>query len=53
MTMVIQIQEMKAFLAQVAGSSSKGPSSLTHDRADRNTQIPAAEEYPGGKRRER
>ena len=44
-TMVIQIEEIKSFLAQVARSISKGPSPLTHDRADRNTQIHVAKVY--------
>ena len=32
----------EAFLAQVAGSSNKGPRSLIHYRTDRNTQIHVA-----------
>ena len=37
------MKKMKAFLAQAAGSSSKAPSLLTHEKIDRNTQIYAAE----------
>ena len=44
-SMVIQIEEMNSFLAQVAGSSGKGPISLTCDRSDRNTQICQAKAY--------
>ena len=44
-TMVIQVEEMKAFLTQVCGSSGKGPRSSTHDRTDKNTQNHAAEAY--------
>ena len=40
---VIQVEEMKGFLAQVAGSSAKRLSSAMCDRIDRNTQIHAAE----------
>ena len=43
--MVIQIEEMNSFLVQVAGSSSKGPSSMKCDRADRNIKIHATKAY--------
>ena len=43
--MVTQIEEMKTFLAQIAGSNSKGPKTLTFDRAGRITQIHAAKSY--------
>ena len=42
---MIQVEEMKAFLAQVVGSSSKGPSSLTCCRTDRNTQLYTAKAF--------
>ena len=44
--MMICNEEMKVFLAQVAGSNGKGPISLTHNIADRNIQIHAAKAYP-------
>ena len=40
-SMLTQIEEWKSFLAHVATLSWKGPSSMTHDRVDRNTQIHA------------
>ena len=46
--MVIQAEEIKAFLGQVVGSSGKGPSSLIHCRTDRNTQICTAKAYAAG-----
>ena len=33
--MVIQIEELKSFLAQAADSNGKGPSSVKHDRTDK------------------
>ena len=43
--MLTQIKELKSFLSQAATLSGKGPSPMTHDRADRNTQIQATKEY--------
>ena len=43
-TMVIQIEEMKSVLAQVAGLSDKGSTPLVCERADRNTQICTAKD---------
>ena len=43
--MVIQIEEMNSFLEQVAGSSHKEPSSMTHGRASTNTQICETKAY--------
>ena len=37
--MAIQIEYMKSFLAQVAGSSGKGPTALTCNGVNRNLQI--------------
>ena len=36
---------MKSFIAHAATSSGKGPSSMTHYRADRSTQIPATKTH--------
>ena len=44
-TMVTQINEFNSFLVQVIFSSGKGPCSLTHDRANKATQIHAAKAY--------
>ena len=43
--MLTQIHKFKSFLTQVTSSSSKGPCSLTHDRANRAIQICAAKAY--------
>ena len=43
--MLIQVKEMKPFLAQVAGLSGTWLSLLTHNRTDRNTQIHVAKAY--------
>ena len=44
-TMLTQIHRFKSFLTQVTSSSSKGPCSLTHERANRATQICAPKAY--------
>ena len=44
-TMLTQIHKFNSFLTQVTSSSSKGPCSLIHDRANRATQICAAKAY--------
>ena len=44
-TMLTQILEFKSFLTQLTSSSSKGPCSLTHERANRATQISTAKVY--------
>ena len=41
-TMLTQIHEVKSFLTQQTASSSRGPCSLSHDRADIETQLHAA-----------
>ena len=38
-TMLTQINEFHSFIVQASTSSGRGPCSLAHDRADRNTQI--------------
>ena len=43
--MVIQIEELKSFLAEASASNGKGPSSVTHHRMDRNTQINAKNDF--------
>ena len=40
--MLTQIHELKSFLTQQTSSSSRGPCSLSHERADIETQICAA-----------
>ena len=44
-SMVIQNEDLKSFLAWAATSGGKGQSSMTHDKADRNTQIHATRAY--------
>ena len=43
--MLTQIHEVKSFLTQQTASSSRGPCSLSHDRANIETQICAARAY--------
>ena len=43
--MVTQIHEFKSFLTQLTSSSGKGPCCLTHEKANRATQICAAKAY--------
>ena len=44
-TMLTQIHVLNSFLTQVTSSSGKGPCSLTHERANRATQICTAKAY--------
>ena len=44
-TMLTQIHEVKSFLTQQTASSSRGPCSLSHERANIETQICAARAY--------
>ena len=44
-TMLTQTHEFKSFLTQQTSSSGKGPCSLTHERANRATQICTAKAY--------
>ena len=44
-TMLTQIHEFKSFLTQQTSLSGKGPCSLTHERANRATQICATKAY--------
>ena len=44
-SMLTQIEELKSFLVEVATLNGKGPSYMTCDRADRNTQICATKSY--------
>ena len=44
-TMLTQIHEVKSFLTQQTTSSGRGPCSLSHERADIETQICAARAY--------
>ena len=44
-SMLTQIQEFKSLITQVGTSSGRGLNSLTHDRADRNTQMHATKAY--------
>ena len=44
-TMLTQFHKFNSFLNQVTSSSGKGPCFLTHDKANRATQIHAARVY--------
>ena len=44
-TMLTQIHEFKSFLTLMTSSSGKAPCSLTHERANRTTQICTAKDY--------
>ena len=44
-TMLTQIHELRSFLTQQTSSSGRGPCSLSHERANVNTQICAARAY--------
>ena len=44
-TMLTKIHRVKSFLTQQTASSSRGPCSLSHDRADIKTQLHAARAY--------
>ena len=44
-SMLTQIEELKSFIAEVATSSGKGPSSMICDRVDKGTQVHAVKAY--------
>ena len=45
LSIIIQNEDLKSFLALANTSSGKGTSSMTHDRVNRITQICAAKDY--------